>query len=114
MDKIPYFTEGEVWSCYLGKNIGFEQNGSGDQYLRPVVVMKKYNKHLFFGIPLTTKYKDLSFYFPIGTVQEKEAYAILIQCNSLSTIRLKRRISILNVNILEKLKSAAKAYCFGS
>src|SRR3989344_2420314 len=38
-DKFP--KEGEVWMCSLGRNIGFEQNGSGDNFSRPILIIKK-------------------------------------------------------------------------
>ena len=37
-EKFP--KEGEVWMSALGKNIGFEQNGTGSNFLRPVLVVK--------------------------------------------------------------------------
>jgi len=42
----PFFREGEVWFAALGANIGFEQDGRGEQYLRPVVVIRKFNKEM--------------------------------------------------------------------
>jgi len=68
-----YFKEQEVWYCYFGCNVGFEQDGKGCNFLRPVLIFKKFNKNLFFGIPLTSKNKENNkFYFKInidGTFQ---------------------------------------------
>lgn len=114
MAKIPYFHEREIWSCYLGTNIGREQNGTGKHLLRPFVIIKKYNNDLFLGIPLTTKDKDLVYYHPVGDVGGRLANAILIQLNSLSSERLKYRIGFMNESVFKKMKSAAKALSFGS
>ena len=62
--NLNYFPqEGEVWMSSLGKNIGHEQNGSGDNFSRPVLVIKKFNNHMFWCIPLSTKQKSFDFYF---------------------------------------------------
>lgn len=47
-DSPPLFPKaGEVWMCSLGRNIGFEQNGSGNNFSRPVLVVKKFNNKMF-------------------------------------------------------------------
>jgi len=55
LDNFP--KEGEVWMSNLGKNIGFEQNGSGDNFSRLVLIIKKFNNHknLFNEIRLILK-----------------------------------------------------------
>ena len=36
--SVKYFNNREIWFLNLGENIGFEQNGKGDEFLRPVLV----------------------------------------------------------------------------
>ena len=72
-----YFKEREVWWVRLGVNIGFEQDGTGEQYARPVVVIKKYNPEVFLIVPLSTTGKRGKYYFSIGNIDGKEAVAIL-------------------------------------
>jgi mRNA interferase MazF len=43
---------GEVWMCTLGKNLGREQNGGSQDFSRPVLVIKKFNNEIFWGVPL--------------------------------------------------------------
>ena len=38
---------GEIWMCALGKNIGREQNGGGESFSRPMLVIKKFNNEIF-------------------------------------------------------------------
>jgi mRNA interferase MazF len=45
--------EGEVWMCSLGKNIGYEQNGTNENFSRPVLIVKKFNNHIFWSVPLS-------------------------------------------------------------
>ena len=52
-----FFHERGIWFCILGKNIGYEQNGSGKQFLRPVIIFKRFNDKVCLIIPLTTKNK---------------------------------------------------------
>jgi hypothetical protein len=51
-----YFPKvGEVWMCSVGKNIGFEQNGSGNNFSRPALIVKKFNNLMFWVVLLSTK-----------------------------------------------------------
>jgi mRNA interferase MazF len=63
MIELNFPKEGEVWMCSLGKNIGYEQNGSGESFLRPIMIIKKFNNHMFWTIALSTKQKRFDFYF---------------------------------------------------
>ena len=42
-----------------GKNIGFEQNGKGSNFVRPILVLRKFNSSIFWGLPLTTIKKQV-------------------------------------------------------
>ncbi len=76
---IRFFHEGDIFYVRCGKNIGFEQDGKGEYFERPVLVLRKFNKHIFLGIPLTTAKKDNKYYFSVGVVAGKEATAMLSQ-----------------------------------
>ena len=68
-DVPDYFPqEGEVWMSSLGKNIGFEQNGSGSNFSRPILVVKKFNNHMFWCASLSTKQKKFDFYLYHHTI----------------------------------------------
>ena len=34
-------------------------------YNRPVLIVRKFNPHIFFGVPLTTKIKQNPYYLPM-------------------------------------------------
>ena len=81
-EKTIGIKERDIVFVYMGKNIGFEQNGKGDKFLRPVVVLKVFNRYLFFGVPLTSKIKKGSFFETIEFTHKNKTYknsAILIQ-----------------------------------
>jgi mRNA-degrading endonuclease toxin of MazEF toxin-antitoxin module len=109
-DEINFFPkEGEVWMSMLGKNIGYEQNGSGDNFSRPVLVIKKFNNHMFWCAPLSTKQKALDFYFNFTDIREQNVSVILAQMKLVSVRRLRRKLYEISpatfLEIKEKLQS---------
>ena len=51
--SILSFKEREIWFCHLGLNIGHEQDGDAETFLRPALILKKFPNETFFAIPLT-------------------------------------------------------------
>ncbi|MCI0532802.1 type II toxin-antitoxin system PemK/MazF family toxin [bacterium] len=101
--KRPFFHEREIWFCSFGVNIGFEQDGSGDDFLRPIIVVRKFNNEVFWGVPLTKSKKRISsnreqYYFSFTFVDGVVSLAILSQIKLIDARRLARRIG----NITEK------------
>ncbi len=41
--EIPFFHEKEIWFCYVGANIGFEQDGQGVDFQRQIGHMNDVN-----------------------------------------------------------------------
>jgi len=101
----PFFHEREIWFCHLGHNIGFEQNGKGNDFLRPVLVLKKFNKNIFVGLPLTSILKNKIFYFNLNN---NLGAVILSQIRLIDSKRLfykKAKITEKDfLNIKEKLR----------
>jgi mRNA interferase MazF len=50
------FHERDVWFSSVGANVGFEWDGKGKEFLRPIVILKKFNNETFWGIPLTDRF----------------------------------------------------------
>lgn len=86
--RVCSLKEREIWFCHLGENIGFEQDGRGEDFLRPVIVIKKFNKEVFWGLPLTKTPKTGPYYFTF-LFQEEASTAILSQIRLLDAKRLK-------------------------
>lgn len=80
-NAVPYFHEGEVWWGSLGINVGHEEDGKNAQFNRPVLVVKKFNKRLFWGVPLTTQLKDSRHYHQFEFKKKR-------QCAMLTQMRL--------------------------
>lgn len=98
-----HFREKEIWWCHLGLNVGQEENGKHQNFERPVLILKKINKNLFIGIPLTTKYKNEYYKFPIGEIKGETNYVLWQQIRILSSKRLQEKIIDLSSNFFEQI-----------
>ena len=110
--KTSYCHPREIWWCSLGVNIGFEQDGTGESFDRPVVVIKGFNERIFFGVVLTSKAKVGEYYFPLGKIEDKDASAILSQVRLIDTKRLVRKITTLDQRSFDGLKEALQRTLF--
>jgi mRNA interferase MazF len=107
-DRFP--KEGEVWMSNIGKNIGFEQNGSGNNFSRPILVIKKFNNHMFWVVPLSTKQKPFDFYFNYVDPNGQKVSAILAQMKLMSVKRLKRKLYDLSDELSNQIKGKLKSF----
>lgn len=98
------FKEGEIWWCKIGRNLGTEIYGKGPEFLRPVIIFKKFNDHFFFGIPLTTRPKEGIWYVSL-TYGGAERWALLSQARSFDGKRLVRPMGALSLRNFENIRS---------
>lgn len=105
MLQSPFVREGELWWCSIGENVGVEVSGKGRNFTRPVIVLKRFGRDAFFGIPLTTRRRDGDWYcsFQYAGIQE---YAMLSQGRFLSCKRLQDRMGELDEDQFAKAKEA--------
>jgi mRNA interferase MazF len=87
----PEFSERDIWWCSLGLNLGYEEDGKNENFERPVCVVRKFNKDMFIGLPLTSVQKDSEYYFP-HTLHAKEGSILLSQARVMSAKRLQRKL----------------------
>jgi mRNA interferase MazF len=104
----PFFHERELWWCSLGVNVGFEQDGAGAEYRRPVLILKGLSKQTFLAVPLTASAHRHPLRPSIGLVQGKEAHALLSQIRVIDSKRLVRKIGYLDKAIFERTRKSAK------
>ncbi|MCX6786747.1 MAG: type II toxin-antitoxin system PemK/MazF family toxin [Candidatus Kaiserbacteria bacterium] len=100
------FHEREVWWCMLGANGGFEIDGSGSGFARPVVIIKKFNLDTCIVVPLTGKIKNGKFYFKVGVVDDREASAVLSQLRLVDRKRLTKKIETMPKTLFKELLAA--------
>ena len=104
-EKRPFFNEREIWWCSFGQNIGDEENGKADNFMRPVAIIRKYNKNLALVLPTSTKLKDSPYYYKIE-YKNTEYSALLSQSKTIDTKRLKNKIADLPIDDFKKLRLA--------
>ena len=101
-----FFSEREIWFCYLGENVGFEQDGRGEEFLRPVIALKKFNNEVFWAIPLTKTKKKGKYYLSFSFRGESEiSSAILSQIRLIDAKRLKYKIGDMKISDFENIKN---------
>lgn len=95
--RLPTFAKREIWWCSTGVNVGVEQDGKNRFFERPVLIVRKFNKRLFWGVPLTSKRKDWPYRYTIhykakNETAAKERQLLLLQLRAYDAARLLRPI----------------------
>lgn len=107
-----YFNEREIWWCRVGLNIGLEQNGKGPDFKRPVLVVKKFSRSLFWAIPLSLHYKSGSFFFPLLAESNVFRIACIPQMRLLDIRRFVSKFDMISEQeygfVLERITSFLK------
>jgi mRNA-degrading endonuclease toxin of MazEF toxin-antitoxin module len=79
-----------IWSHLWG-----QVYGKSDWYSRPVLVVRKFNRHLAFVAPLTTQTKDNPYYVPC-TFQGKGQCVLISQLRAVYSGRFYKKIGTLD------------------
>ena len=103
------YSKRDIWWCSLGVNVGFEQDGTGKSYERPVVVLRGFSRAVCLVIPLTTSTKENKYHVALGDIDSKPAAAIISQIRLVDTKRFIDKIGMLDKVKFEEMKNAVKA-----
>ena len=101
---IPQFSNRDIWWCSVGVNIGHETDGKNRQYSRPILVIRKFNKRLFWGVPLTTQIKNNPHYHRF-VMNKREQCAMLTQLRLWDAKRLSDKMGRLAEKEFQMVKS---------
>lgn len=101
----PHVTEGDMWWCSVGENVGIEISGKSSNFTRPIIVLKKFGRLGFLGIPTTTKKRTGSWYVSFVHKGVGET-AMLSQARVLSYKRLDKRMGTLDGTDFKNVKEA--------
>lgn len=104
----PHFHEREIWFCSLGVNVGFEQDGRGETFLRPVIVLRKFNNEVCFAVPLTRNQKKGIHYFNFTYMNNLISTAILSQARLIDAKRLEYKSGNISETDFKQLKQKLK------
>ncbi len=104
--------EKEVWICNLGENIGFEEDGKGNDFTRPVLVLKVFNKNFCHIVPLSTTEKRGKYYYPFNSKTKKISVALLSQSRAIDSARLSRKVGYTKEEDFQNIKVKIKEILF--
>jgi len=103
--KSPLFNQREIWWCSIGINIGCETDGKNQLHERLVLILKKYNRNQFLGLPLTTTANIHPKYHSVLTVKKTTSQVMLSQSRTLDAKRLIRKISKITTKEFQKIQN---------
>ncbi|MEK7117130.1 MAG: type II toxin-antitoxin system PemK/MazF family toxin [Patescibacteria group bacterium] len=110
----PGFNEQEIWWANIGENIGHEEDGKDVRFVRPFIIIKKFNKDLLFGIPCSSVLKENKYYYRVNVeTSDFETAALLSQARTISSKRLVRIIDKIGSGSFGELKTALIKAVFG-
>lgn len=98
------YTVREVWWCRLGVNVGTEQDGKGEKYVRPCIIIRSFGRDACLVAPLTTSEREHPLRVAVGLVQGNLAKANISQLRVIDTRRLLKKIAFLDKKEFEELK----------
>ncbi len=107
-EERRFYTVREVWWCRLGLNIGTEQDGKGEEYARPCLILRGFGSEACLVAPLTTSLRKHSLRISIGVIEGKEAKVNLSQMRVIDTRRLVRKIGFIDKEIFTTIRKTAK------
>lgn len=93
----PFVSEGQIWWCHLGENIGSEISGKGISYTRPAIIYKKLSHYTYLVIPTSTKIKIGSWFVPVK-YKNVSSVACLHQIRTIDYRRIQNQIAFLSEN----------------
>lgn len=102
----PFLNVGDMWWCSVGENVGVEASGKGRDFTRPVIVLKKFGRLAFFGIPTTTNTDRNGAWYVHFKHKGVDGVAMLTQARMFSYKRLSTKMGRLDDEDYKKVKEA--------
>jgi mRNA interferase MazF len=106
---LPLYRKRQIRWCRLGINIGFEQDGTGKEFSRPVLILKAFSRNVCLVAPLTTTLKRNKYLMPLGIVGNRTSQVIISQIRLIDTRRLDQHITTIHKVKFEEIRKAVKA-----
>jgi len=102
-EQKRFYSVREIWWCKLGVDIGSEQDGKGENFLRPCIIVRGFGADTCLVVPLTTSIKQHFLRVSVGVIDGKEAKANLSQLRLIDTRRLVEKIGFLGKDTFSEL-----------
>ena len=98
------FKPRDIWICSIGENIGFEEDGIGSLFVRPVLILKAFSNVMCHIVPLSTTGKRGNFYYEFDGQTGKVSVALLTQSRVVDSSRLRRKIGVVSKKDFAEIK----------
>ncbi len=105
--KDVYFKDREICWCSVVCNIGYEEDGKGEKFARPILIVKKCNQYVFIGIPLSTTKKRGAYYIPFS-FRQGISVGLISQIKLFDRRRLIDKMGMISQDDFNIIKNAAK------
>ena len=92
MHRPPFFKERDIWWRAFGVNVGSETCGKNMYFRRPVLIVKKMSRSSFVGVPLSSRFRDGSWYITFSHSDGIINTANLSQIRAIDYRRLDKKI----------------------
>lgn len=97
------FYEREIWWISFGVNVGVETDGKNNDFERPALIIRKFNRQMSWVLPTTLQAKDERFHEKF-TIENKEYFVAITQLRTVSTKRFLRKIGMMSKEDFRKVK----------
>ncbi len=98
------FKERDIWVCNIGENIGFEEDGKSEDFTRPVLILKVFNRKFCHVVPLSKTGRRGKYYYAFDGKTGKISVAVLSQTRSVDASRLHEKIGKISKKDFEEIK----------
>jgi mRNA-degrading endonuclease toxin of MazEF toxin-antitoxin module len=106
--RPQHYKAGEIWICSIGDNIGYENDGKGIGFNRPVLIISGINKFTCVIVPLSTTSKRTEYHYPFDGSTGKTSVALIRQIRVIDTSRLTRQFGKASHADMIKIKGLIK------
>ncbi len=104
--QVPQANVREIWWSAIGTNVGVETDGKNELFERPVLIFRKFNSEMFWGLPLTSHERPEKLYYFQFSLHGEVNTALLSQIRVFSSKRLLRRLGRMSAGQFRKLNYA--------
>ena len=101
------FKEAEIWWVSIGQNIKSESYGKGENYRRPILVLRKLSADTCICIPLSSQKKNWTWFCEYRH-QWEDATALLYQIKMIHKNRFQRKIWYMDDSDFQNIKKRLK------
>lgn len=103
------YKERDIWWVSIGHNVGTEEDGKGEMFNRPVLIVRGFSRYQFWGVPLSTTEKT-GIYYHQFVVNGKVSTALLSQLRVYDTRRLISKYGMASASDFQTVKEQIKAF----